>query len=105
MFERQAVVVSALGSAPKRRVGPSSGRARVNRKILRFSVSIGVAGAFLTVLGYFASAYPFLLRWKDVNLRTLSEINCTSAACDSSTLSADWELDDSDYVVDTLTRF
>ena len=35
----------------------------------------------------------------------MSEVNCTGAVCDSSTLSADWELDGSDYVVDMLNRF
>ena len=105
MFSRWAADVSARDSAHKQRTGPFSGRARVNRKILRFSLLIGVCGAFLTVLVYFASAYPFFIRWKDVNLRTLSEIHCMGAVCDSSTLSADWEVDDSDYVVDTLTGF
>src|SRR6266852_5269349 len=105
MFDGPAKVVSALNSATQKRPGPFSGRARVNRKILRFSVSIGLAGAFLAVLVYFASAYPFLLRWRDVNLRTMSEVNCKGAVCDSSTLSADWELDGSDYVVDMLNRF
>jgi len=97
--------MSASGSVPKKQAGSFPERARVNRKILRFSVLIGIAGAFLTALAFFASAYPFLLRWKGINLRSLSEINCTDGGCDSSTLSADWELDGSDYVIDKLTGF
>jgi hypothetical protein len=47
----------------------------------------------------------FLLHWKDVNLHSLCEINCTGATCDSSAYSTDWRFDDPDYIVDTQTGF
>ncbi|MGO9094118.1 MAG: helix-turn-helix domain-containing protein [Bryobacteraceae bacterium] len=65
----------------------------------------GVAGALLALLAYVAPAYPQLLRWRDANLLTLSEISCTGAKCDSSAFSTDWESDSSDYVLDTQNRF
>jgi uncharacterized BrkB/YihY/UPF0761 family membrane protein len=51
--------VSALDAKPKKafRVFPS--RSPVDRKILHFSVSIGLGGALLIALPYVASAYPF----------------------------------------------
>ncbi len=84
---------------------PFSVRRRVNRKILRFSLAIGLVAAVVTAVVYFASAYPAVRRWKDINLRTLSEIKCSDATCDTSVFSNDWQLEGSDYVVDAQTRY
>jgi hypothetical protein len=97
--------VSAHDSPPKSVAKPFSGRRRVGRRIARFSVLIGLAGALLTALASVASAYPLLLRWRDVNQHALSEISCTGAMCDSSTYSTDSRWDDPDYVIDAETRF
>ena len=72
---------------------------RVDRKILLFSILIGVAGALLTACAYLASQYPFLLHWKAVNLNAISRIHCAGNACDTSAYSTNLESEDPDYVV------
>ncbi|MGB7723521.1 MAG: ATP-binding protein [Bryobacteraceae bacterium] len=82
-----------------------SGRKRVNSKIFRFSMWVGVAGALLTVLAYIAAAFPSVREWRETNLHALSEITCAGATCDTSAFSTDWQWDDPDYVIDTQTRY
>jgi hypothetical protein len=77
----------------------------VSRRIARFSILIGLAGALLTAFVYLASAYPFLLRQREINQRALSEIDCAGALCDTGAFSTDWQWDEPDYVVDTRTGF
>lgn len=97
--------MSALTLSKKAAGKPSSGRRRVDRKIFRFSVLIGVAGIFLTAFAYIASTYPLVLEARDNNLHALSEIRCAGAACDTSAFSGGWQWTDPDYVVDTETGF
>jgi schlafen family protein len=59
----------------------------------------------LTGCVYVASVYPAVQRWKDINQRTLAEISCTEAICDASVFTNDWQLNGSDYVIDSRTRF
>jgi hypothetical protein len=96
--------VSALALS-KKSVGPFSRRRHVDGKILRFSILIGVAGAFLTAVAYIGSSYPFVLEARENNLHALSEINCPDATCDTRTFLADWRWTDPDYIVDAQTRF
>jgi len=82
-----------------------SGRNRVNSKISRFSIWVGVAGSLLTVLAYVAGAFPAVREWRETNLHALSEITCAGATCDTSAFSTDWQWNDPDYVIDTQTRY
>jgi hypothetical protein len=86
-------------------VRPFSGRRHVNRKILRFSISVGVVGFLLTACVYIASSYPSLVRHRADNLQALSEISCPGATCDTTNFLTDFEWDSPDYVLDTETRF
>lgn len=89
----------------KRAARPGSTRQRVNHKILRFSLVIGVVAALLTAIVYVASAYPTVRRWKEANVRALSEINCVGATCDTSRFIADAESGGADCVIDLQTRY
>jgi len=84
---------------------PLSVRRHVNRRILRFSLSMGLVAALLTAIVHIASAYPSVRHWKDINLRTLSDITCSGATCDTSKLSMRWGSDCADYVIDAQTRY
>jgi len=97
--------VAASDTAPMKAARAFSGRRRASRKILRFSVAMGFAGALLTALVYVVSAFPDLRTWSDLNLRALSEINCIGATCDTRAFVADWQSDPPDYVVDMQTGF
>jgi hypothetical protein len=99
------MTVAAPDTAPMKAVKTFSGRRRASRKILRFSIVMGFAGALLTALVYVVSDCQFLLHCRDVNLHTLSEIHCTEAMCDTSTFSIQWDWADPDYVVDTQSGF
>jgi hypothetical protein len=77
----------------------------VDRKILRFFILIGVAGALLTACAYLASQYPLLLHWNDINLHALSQINCAGDTCDTSTYSTDSESEEPDYIVAIQTGY
>jgi hypothetical protein len=61
--------------------------------------------AVITVFVFVGSAYRSLRRWQEINLRTLSEINCTGNSCDTSKFTTDWQLGGPDYVVDSQTRY
>jgi hypothetical protein len=91
----------ATNKTPK----PFPARHRTARKIRLFSLLMGMLAALLTVCVYLASAYPALRRSKEVNLRTLSEIDCTETGCDTGTLTTDWQLGGSDYVIDAPMRY
>jgi hypothetical protein len=97
--------VSTLEIASKRTVKPFAVRRHVNSKILRFSLSIGVAAALLTASAYIASAYPSIRRWKEINFRALSEIKCEGSTCDTSKFTTDSQSSEPDYLVDTETRY
>jgi hypothetical protein len=97
----QRFFVPTLDAAARNTAKPLSVRRHVDRKILRFSLSIGAVAALVTVFVFMASAYPSVRRWKRNNLRALSEINCAAEACDTSRFTRDWELEQPDYVIDT----
>jgi hypothetical protein len=88
-----------------KRARPGSIRQRVNHKILQFSLVIGAVAALLTAIVYVASAYPAVRRWKEANVRALSEINCVGAKCDTSGFVADAESGGADYVIDLQARY
>ncbi len=83
----------------------SSVRRRVNRRIRRFSFSIGGVGTLITVLVYVGPAFSTLRGCEESNRRTLSEISCANGTCDTSSFEADYSLEGSDYVIDTRTRY
>lgn len=97
--------MSALDSASRKSLKSHSRRKHVDRKIRRFSVSMGVAGTLLTLLVYVASSYPFVLHWRNINLHALSEIDCTGLTCDTSGFTTDSQWEDPDYLIDTRTRY
>ena len=83
----------------------SSVRRHVNRRIRRFSLSIGAVGTLVTVLVYVGPAFSALRGCEEINRRTLSEIRCANGTCDTSSFEADYSLEGSDYVIDTRTRY
>ena len=97
--------MSALDSASYRGFKPLSRRKHVDRKIRRFSFSMGVVGALLTLLAHAVSSYPFILHWRDINLHALSEINCAGVSCDTSVFTTDSQWEDPDYLIDTRNRY
>lgn len=80
----------ASGATPDR-IRPVSIRRRVDRQILLFSTSIGMAGALLIAMMYGVSSYPFVMHWHAVNLHALSQIACSGRTCDTTTYSTDWQ--------------
>ena len=86
-------------------VKPLLVRRHVDRKIRRFSLSIGAVAAFLTGCVYIASAYPSIRRSKLNNLRALSEISCSGERCDTRRYTRDWQSEEPDYVIDTHTLY
>ncbi len=57
--------------------------------------------AFLSI----ASVYPSLRHWQEVNRYTLAVIKCADTTCDTSKFTTDWQVGQSDYVVDTRTGY
>ena len=94
-----------LDAAARNTAKPLCVRRHVDRKILRFSLSIGAVAALVTVFVYIASACPSVRRWKRNNLRALSEISCAAETCDTSRFTRDWQLEQPDYVIDTYTLY
>ena len=92
-------------SATRKKSTPFSVRRSVDRKILRFSLVIGVLVTFLSMVLVVASTYPAIQDAQNINRRTMADIKCTEGGCDSSVLTTDWELSDADYVVDTQTGY
>src|SRR5438445_9646588 len=100
-----STAVSIGGVPPKRFTKPFFVRRHVDRRILRFSIAIGVVGVLLTACVYLYPAYDDLQSSQKTNLRTLSEINCANPTCDTSEFSTDWQLGGPDYLVDRQTRY
>ncbi len=97
--------MSVSGISPTKAARPFSIRRHVDRKIFRFSLSMGFAGVLLTVLVYFAAAYPDLQRAQAINQHALSEINCTGTVCDTGKFATDDQHRLPDYVVDSETKY
>ena len=97
--------MSTPGTSIQGIVTHSSVRRRLNRRIRRFSLSIGTIGILITVLVYVGSAFSALRGLKESNRRTLSEITCANSTCDTSIFVADWSFEGCDYLIDTRTRY
>lgn len=97
--------MGALGRVQQKASRPSSARKRVEGKILRFSVCVGLVGASLAIVAYIGAAYPSVIEWRENNLHALGEITCSEATCDTSKYSTDVEWGDPDYVIDAQTRY
>ena len=80
-------------------------RRHVNRRILRFSVSLGSIACILAAFLSITSVYPSLRHWQEINRSTLAEIKCVDSTCDTSKFTTDWQLGQSDYVVDARTGY
>jgi hypothetical protein len=102
-FEGDTVPVS--DSSQTNATRPFSVRRRVDSKILRFSLTMGLVGTLLAACILFASAYPGLRRAQRTNEYALSEIDCTGSGCDTSRFTTDSQHQEPDYVVDAATRF
>ncbi len=102
---RRGLRVDTPGFSAKRNIKSFSIRRNVNRRIFRFSLCIGAVVVALTAIVYIAAAYPSLKRAEEINLRTISEMNCSGFVCDTSEFTTDWQLEGSDYVIDTQSRF
>lgn len=70
-----------------------------------FSLVMGFAAGVLTLTVYIALASRSIGRWKETNLRTLEEVNCEGATCDTKKFIADVESDGANYVLDMQTRY
>src|SRR5438874_13792430 len=79
-------------------------RSKVKRRILSFSLLIGAGSTLLAAIVVIASAYPELQRWREINLRALSEIQCQGDSCDDTAYTTDWAIGGSDYIIATQTR-
>jgi hypothetical protein len=99
------VIVSMLDVSPRTTARPSSVRRHVDRRILRFSLSIGVASALFIGVVYIASAFPNVRRSDQNNSRALSEINCAGETCNTKRFAMDWQSDQPDYVIDKTTLY
>jgi hypothetical protein len=97
--------VSKLHALPQRSARPGSVRQQVNRRILRFSLSICAAASVLAAFLYVASVYPSLTHWQEINKGALAVIKCADSACDTTRFTTDWQLGQPDYVLDTQTRY
>jgi hypothetical protein len=82
-----------------------SARRHVNRKIFRFSLSIGIVATVLTSVVFIASVHRSLTQSQKINRRSISEIDCNPTGCDSTALSTDWDVSDVDYIIDSQTRY
>ena len=94
----------SMGAAHSR-ARPLSIRRNVNRKILAFSLLIGVTATVLAAVVYIALLYPFLLRSQEVHRHIFNEISCASDRCDTHVFTTDWRAGTADYIIDTKTRF
>ena len=79
-------------------------RRRVDRKILRFSLTIAAVGLVFVGALYAVSLYPSVQRWQRINQRALTSIKCLDTECDTADLSLDWD-ELPDYVVDGRNRY
>src|SRR5258708_7876864 len=80
-------------------------RRHVNRRILRFSVSLGGIACVLAALLSIASVYPSLRHWQEINRSTLASFKCVDSTCDTSKFTTEWHVGQSDYVVDARTGY
>jgi hypothetical protein len=94
-----------LDGSARNTAKPRSVRRHVDRKILRFSLSIGAVAALITGFVYIASAYPSLRRSKQNNARAMLEITCAGENCDTHLFTTDWQSDQADYVIDTHSMY
>jgi len=80
-------------------------RRNVNRKILLFSLLIGLTATILAALVYLALLYPALRRSQQAHQLAFEEISCTGDKCDTHAFTTDWKSEGADYIIDTKTRF
>lgn len=79
-------------------------RQRVEGKILRFSLVIGVISAAFAICLYAAVLYPAVWKWQRINQLALSEISCSDSQCDTSEFASSWNTEP-DYVIDLRDRY
>jgi hypothetical protein len=80
-------------------------RRRVNRRILHFSLSIGLVGVALATVAYFVPGMSKFQEAQSINQRALSQIDCTGSECDSSRYTTSSWLEGPDYFIDMETRY
>jgi hypothetical protein len=79
-------------------------RRRVNQRVLRFSVSLGLVGVVLASVVYFVPAPRQLQEAQTINQRALSQIDCAGSACNTSRYTTSW-LEGPDYFIDEQTKY
>jgi hypothetical protein len=76
--------MSVHGASTGTNSKPAPVRRQVDRRILRFSLSIGAVAALFIMFSYVASAFPALQRSKRNNTCVLNEVGCGDETCDTS---------------------
>jgi hypothetical protein len=84
---------------------PFAVRRHVNRKILGFSLRIGLVGAAIATVAYCLPVAAKLQEAQMVNQRALSQVNCTASACDTSSYTTTSWLEGPDYFIDEQARY
>src|SRR5215471_7191048 len=86
-------------------VTPLVVRRRVNRRMLVFSLSIGLAATLVAAIAYVSSFYPSLQRSRETHERAFEEVQCTDSLCNTAAFTTDRKGEAPDYIIDTKTRF
>jgi hypothetical protein len=97
--------MSIHGASTGTNAKPAPVRRQVDRRILRFSLSIGAVAALFMMFSYVASAFPALQQSKRNNLRALREITCGDEKCDTTLFATNWVSEEPDYLIYTTKRY
>lgn len=82
-----------------------SAKRHVDRKILKFSISVGAVTSALAGLVYILTLLPSVRDARDANINALTEISCTDRGCDAGNYTTDAYSERPSYVVDAETGF
>jgi hypothetical protein len=74
-------------------------RRRVDTKILRFSLTVGLIGPALAGVLFAAAFYPSVKHWQRINQRSLALIKCDDSGCDTTDFASNWDVEP-DYLID-----
>lgn len=86
-------------------VRPITVRRNVERKILRFSLCIGVVTTLIAAIAYGVAVRSDLRDPHRINMEALAEMHCEGDTCDASDFTTDPYTDSPDYVIDSQTRY
>lgn len=80
-------------------------RRKVERRIVLFSLFMGVVGMFLAGVGYSVSILESLRDSQGINRAAVSQISCDNSSCDASAYTMQWWIPGPDYLIDVQTRY